>query len=130
MEKLYFSIGEVADELDIPQSTLRFWETQFADMPSFLCRKNDKGTRRYSKQNLENCRALLYLLKVKRMTIEGAKKTLKARGIRNNGADGETPSDNVSVVERLIAIRNELQGLVDVYDDIIKGKSVDADDVL
>ena len=64
------------------------------------------------------------------MTIEGAKKTLKARGARNNGADGEVPSDNVSVVERLISIRNELQGLVDVYDDIIKGKEADADDVL
>ncbi len=130
MEKLYYSIGEVADELKVPQSTLRFWETQFTDMPSFLSRKNDKGTRRYSKQNLENCRSLLYLLKEKGMTIEGAKKTLKARGSRNNGADGEMPSDNMSVVERLISIRNELQGLVDVYDDIIKGKSADSDEVL
>ena len=74
MEKLYYSIGEVADELEVPQCTLRFWETKFADMPSFLSRKNDKGTRRYSKQNVENCKALLYLLKVKGMTIEGAKK--------------------------------------------------------
>ena len=130
MEKLYYSIGEVADELEVPQSTLRFWETQFADMPSFLSRKNDKGTRRYSKQNVENCKALLYLLKVKGMTIEGAKKTLKARGARNNGANCEEPSDNVSVVERLIAIRNELQGMVDVYDDIIKGKDADGGDVL
>ncbi len=120
MEKLYFSIGEVSNELKVPQSTLRFWEKQFEDMDGFLSQKNEKGTRRYSRQNLENCRTLLYLLKEKRLTIEGAKKTLKARR-RSNGGSADEGADDVSVVERLIAVRNELQGLADVYDDIIKG---------
>lgn len=120
MEKLYFSIGEVSNELKVPQSTLRFWEKQFEDMDGFLSQKNEKGTRRYSRQNLENCRTLLYLLKEKRLTIEGAKKTLKARR-RSNGGSADEGTDDVSVVERLIAVRNELQGLADVYDDIIKG---------
>ena len=120
MEKLYFSIGEVSNELKVPQSTLRFWEKQFEDMDGFLSQKNEKGTRRYSRQNLENCRTLLYLLKEKRLTIEGAKKTLKARR-RSNGGAADEGADDVSVVERLIAVRNELQGLADVYDDIIKG---------
>lgn len=120
MEKLYFSIGEVSNELKVPQSTLRFWEKQFEDMDGFLSQKNEKGTRRYSRQNLENCRTLLYLLKEKRLTIEGAKKTLKARR-RSNGGSADEGADDVSVVERLISVRNELQGLADVYDDIIKG---------
>lgn len=122
MEKMYYSIGEVASILGVNQSTLRFWDSEFADMPGFLCRKNEKGTRRYSKQNLENCRTLAYLLREKKLTIEGAKKTIKAGGRTNGASNISANEDNASVIERLIAVRNELQGLIDVYDDIIKGK--------
>lgn len=119
MEKSYFSIGEVSTELNVPQTTLRFWEKQFADMPGFLSHKNDRGTRRYSRQNLDNCRTLQYLLKQKGMTIEGAKRTLRAGGKSTQAASEEDVSR--TVVEKLIAIRDEIQGMADVYDDIIKG---------
>lgn len=130
MEKCYYSIGEISEELNVPQTTLRFWESQFDDMPGFLCRKNEKGTRRYSKQNLQNCRTLLYLLKEKRMTIEGAKKVIKAGSISNGISTVGESVDNMSVVQRLIAVRDELQGMIDVYDDIIKGKSNNSDPII
>lgn len=130
MEKCYYSIGEVSEELNIPQSTLRFWEKQFDDMPGFLCRKNEKGTRRYSQQNLVNCRTLLYLTREKGMTIEGAKRSIRAGGFTKGEANLAQGEQNSNVVQRLIAVRDELQGLVDVYDDIINGKSNNSEPVL
>lgn len=110
--RIYFSIGDVAQELDVPQSTLRFWDSQFTDMPDYLSRKNDRGTRRYSRENLEHVRLLHYLLKVKGYTIEGAKQYLKDnKGGRNR---------NDEVIGRLIQIKEHLMGRVAAYDDLIR----------
>ena len=43
-QKLYYSIGEVAEMFDLKDSTLRFWEKEFNIINP---RKNDKGTRFY-----------------------------------------------------------------------------------
>ena len=48
-EKIWFSIGETAEALNIPASTLRFWEKEF-DM--IKPRKNKKGDRFYSKNDI------------------------------------------------------------------------------
>ena len=50
MEKLYFSIREVAEMLGVSQSLLRFWETEFDCIKPH---KNKKGNRSYTEQDIE-----------------------------------------------------------------------------
>jgi len=50
-EKLYYSISEVAEMLDVNLSLLRYWEKEFP----FICpKKTDKGTRLYSQENIND----------------------------------------------------------------------------
>ena len=56
------------------ESTLRFWEKEFEEIAP---KKNDKGTRFYLQEDIEQIRLIYYLLKVRGMTIPGARQKLK-----------------------------------------------------
>lgn len=74
IEKLYYSIGEVADILGESTSLIRFWETEFDDIkPS----KNSRGNRVYKKEDLELLKTIHYLVKQKGYTLSGAQDKLK-----------------------------------------------------
>jgi DNA-binding transcriptional MerR regulator len=73
--KLFYSIGEVADIFQVNESTLRFWEKEFPTV--IKPRKNAKGTRNYTKDDIEKIRLIHFLLKEKGMTLAGARKKLK-----------------------------------------------------
>jgi DNA-binding transcriptional MerR regulator len=76
LEKLYYSIGEVATMLGVSKSLIRYWETEF----DFLSpRKNQKGDRRFTKENIEQLLIIYHLLKERGFTIEGAKLEIKAQ---------------------------------------------------
>jgi len=76
LEKLYYSIGEVAEMLEVSKSLIRYWETEF----EFLSpRKNKKGDRRFTKENIEQLLIIHHLLKERGFTIEGAKLEIKAQ---------------------------------------------------
>lgn len=100
--KMFYKIGDVAAMLDIPVSTLRFWETQFAILTP---RRNKAGTRFYTDGDLERIRMIRYLLHDKGMNIEAAREALKS-----NPSGTET---TYRTVARLCAIRNELQAILD-----------------
>lgn len=72
--KQYYTIGEVAKELDLTTSLIRFWETEFKEVNP---KKNRKGNRVYTPDDIEVIRRIQYLLKVKQYTIKGAKEKLK-----------------------------------------------------
>jgi len=73
--KLFYSIGEVADIFHVNESTLRFWEKEFPTV--IKPKKNIKGTRNYTKDDIENIKLVYFLLKEKGMTLEGARKKLR-----------------------------------------------------
>jgi len=73
--KLFYSIGEVADIFHVNESTLRFWEKEFPTV--IKPKKNAKGTRNYTKDDIENIRLIHFLLKEKGMTLAGARKKLR-----------------------------------------------------
>ena len=73
-ERLYYSIGEVSEMLDISMPTIRYWEKEF---PFTEPKKSDKGTRYYTQKDIENIQLVQYLLKDKKLTIEGARQLLK-----------------------------------------------------
>lgn len=72
--KIYYTIGEVSELLCVSDSTLRYWEKQF---PEFAPKKSEGRTRYYVKKDIKNFQLLIYLLKERKFTIEGAKKLLK-----------------------------------------------------
>ena len=73
VEKLYYSIGEVAEMLDVPVSTVRFWENEFDILKPM---KNKKGNRLFTAADIKNLRIIHHLVKEDGMTLSGAKKKL------------------------------------------------------
>lgn len=72
-EKLYYSIGEVAEMFKVAPSLIRFWEKEFNELKP---RKNSKGNRQYTQKDIERLRLIYHLVKEQQMTIAGAKSKL------------------------------------------------------
>jgi DNA-binding transcriptional MerR regulator len=78
------TISEVADELDVAQHVLRFWESKF---PQVRPLKRGGGRRYYRPEDVELLRQIRSLLYDEGYTIKGAQKLLRARRAR----PGEEP---------------------------------------
>jgi DNA-binding transcriptional MerR regulator len=76
VEKLYYTIGEVAEMLNVPVSTVRFWENEFDILKPM---KNKKGNRLFTPVDIKNLRIIHHLLKDEGMTLSGAKKKLSEK---------------------------------------------------
>ncbi|MDL2323023.1 MerR family transcriptional regulator [Bacteroidales bacterium OttesenSCG-928-A17] len=108
-EKLFYSITEVAEMLDVNTSLLRYWEKEFDFINPH---KSAKGTRQYKKEDIESLRLVHYLVKEKGMTLAGAKQKLKE--------NKETVVQTEDIVSRLKVIREELILLKDEFDELEK----------
>ena len=73
------TISEVAEDLDLPQHVLRFWETRF---PQIKPMKRGGGRRYYRPDDIDLLRGIRYLLYVKGYTIKGVQKILKENSNR------------------------------------------------
>ena len=73
------TISEVAEDLDVPQHVLRFWETRFGQIRPV---KRAGGRRYYRPQDVELVAGIRHLLHVQRYTIAGAQRVLKENGVR------------------------------------------------
>lgn len=71
--KLYYSIGEVSDLVDLKPHVLRYWESEF---PELRPRKNRAGRRVYTEDDIAVVRRIQRLLREERYTIEGARQVL------------------------------------------------------
>ena len=67
--KKYYSISEVAEEFNVAESLLRFWEKEF---PNISPKKNGRGVRMYTKEDMDEVRLVYNLLKVRGMMIKAA----------------------------------------------------------
>lgn len=76
VEKLFYSIGEVSGILNVPVSTIRFWENEFDILKP---RKNKKGNRLFMPVDLKNLKIIHHLVKEKGMTLAGTKKLLSEK---------------------------------------------------
>ena len=97
IEKLYYSIGEVAQSLDVNVSLIRFWEKQFDILQP---KKNKKGNRMFTAADFEILKLIYHLVKERGFTLEGAKNKL----IENR----EDTINNFEIVSRLKEIRSFL----------------------
>jgi DNA-binding transcriptional MerR regulator len=76
VEKLYYPIGEVAEMLSVPISTIRFWENEFEVLKPM---KNKKGNRLFTPADIKNLKIIHHLVKDEGMTLSGAKKRLSEK---------------------------------------------------
>jgi DNA-binding transcriptional MerR regulator len=104
IEKVFYSIREVGEMFDLPASTLRYWEQEF---PVLKPRRNKKGTRYYTKKDIDNLYTIYHLVKERGMTLKGARQK-----IRDNKEDLEQDTQVVKklqqIREMLIRIRDEI----------------------
>ena len=107
IEKIFYSISEVAEILSVSQSLIRFWEKEFDILKP---QKNKKGNRLFKKQDIDNLRLIYNLVKERGMTLNGAK--LK---IQNNKND---VTDSFEIIKKLQSIKQNLLLLKDELDTI------------
>jgi DNA-binding transcriptional MerR regulator len=97
IEKLYYSIGEVAEIFNVAPSLIRFWESEFDIIKP---KKNRKGNRQFTKEDIDNVRTIFHLVKEKGFTLQGAKEML-----RN---DSQAVKDKMEMMESLRSVRGFL----------------------
>ena len=97
LSKKFYKIGDVAEILDIPTSTLRFWEKEFTIIKP---KRNAKNVRVYTVKDIESIKMIYYLVKEKGLQLDAAQAMIK----RNR--DGI--SKQFEVVERLKKMREQL----------------------
>jgi DNA-binding transcriptional MerR regulator len=74
IEKVYYTIGEVAEFFEVNTSLIRFWEKEFDILKP---QKNKKGNRLFTKKDLDNLRIIYHLVKERGFTLQGAKDKLR-----------------------------------------------------
>lgn len=102
IEKIYYTIGQVAEITDLPQSVLRYWETVFKQLAPD---KSDGGTRHYSKEDIDIILKIKNLLYNEGFTIKGARKRL--RDIEN---DPQAKAEQEEMKEKHIAPEKYSEG--------------------
>src|SRR5687767_11508761 len=83
------TISEVADDLDLPQHVLRFWETRFTQIKPM---KRGGGRRYYRPEDVDLLRGIRLLLYSEGFTIRGVQRLLKEKGLGFVAAVGQTGS--------------------------------------
>ncbi len=96
-EKRYYKIGEVAKAFDVNTSLIRFWENEFNVLKP---KKNKKGNRLFTPEDLKNLQLIYFLVKEKGFTLDGAKNKLKE--------NSDKIISNHKIILRLEEIKNEL----------------------
>ncbi len=102
VDKLFYSIGEVAKKYNVNVSLIRFWEKEFDILKP---KKNKKGNRMFTKKDMGNLNIIYHLVKERGFTLEGAKKKLKE--------NKQDTIDNIAIIEKLKEIRGFLTDLLE-----------------
>lgn len=98
-DKLYYSIGEVANAFNVNTSLIRYWEQEF---PILKPRKNKKGNRYFTPEDIKNLKIIYHLVKEKGYTLDGARIAL---------VTNEKIKEQVSMIDRLEFVKSELNKL-------------------
>ena len=101
-EKLYYSIGEVAEAFGVNTSLIRFWEKEFDVLKP---KKNAKGNRKFTPQDIKNLELIYHLVKERGFTLEGTKTHLKEHK--------QETLNKFDLIRKLENIKAQLQQLKD-----------------
>ena len=104
-DKLYYSIGEVAKAFDVNTSLIRYWEQEF---PIIKPKKNKKGNRYFTPEDIKNLQIIYHLVKEKGYTLDGARVALTTN---------TKISETITIIDRLEFIKAELLKLKNSLND-------------
>ncbi len=100
IEKRYYSIGEVAEDLGVATSLIRFWEGEFDIIKP---KKNRKGNRQFTKIDIDHVKLIYHLVKERGYTLQGARDLIKN--------DGSVAKDKLDIINSLRKVRSFLTEL-------------------
>ena len=106
IEKVFFSIGEVAKLVGVTPSSIRYWESNFNELSP---QKSNKGTRLFSQNDIETVKFIHHLVKEHGMTIKGVQQKLKE--------NRQETVNTWEVIKRLQKVRDELISLSDEMEE-------------
>ncbi|MDY6302353.1 MAG: MerR family transcriptional regulator [Bacteroidales bacterium] len=107
LDKKFYKIGDVSEILGIPESTLRYWETQFTIIKP---KRNKKNIRYYTPNDIEIISKVYYLVKEKGLKLDAAQAQ-----IRHNR---EGVDKRFDAIEQLKNIREQLVGFQNTLDEV------------
>ena len=106
--KLYYSIKEVAEMMNVNESLLRYWETEFPHLkPKTLGNK----VRQYTDKDIEQIKVIYNLVKVRGFKLAAARKRMIET---RQGTD-----TRAQVIDTLISLRDELKELKRQLDGLV-----------
>jgi DNA-binding transcriptional MerR regulator len=97
IEKLFYTIGEVAEMFKVNTSLIRYWEKEFVVLKP---KKNNKGNRLFTQKDIDNLHLIFHYVKERGMTLKGAKLKMKE--------NREDTVNNFEAVKKLQEIRRQL----------------------
>lgn len=97
LDKKYYRIGDVAEFIGVPESTIRYWEQEFTEVSP---KRVSRNIRLYTPDDIQTLRIIHYLLKVRGLRIEAAKTQMQVN--RKN------ISRRLKVLDELTEVRDEL----------------------
>ncbi|QJD97824.1 MerR family transcriptional regulator [Mucilaginibacter robiniae] len=104
INKMYYSMGEVTAMFDVNHSLIRYYEKEFDILQP---KKNKKGNRYFTPEDVENLKLILHLIRDKGYTIQGAKDHLKSNLTESKGQQNViTALENLK--KFLLEVRDEL----------------------
>jgi len=105
VDKLFYSISEVSAMFDVNASLIRFWEKEFDVIKP---RKNAKGNRLFTQQDIDNIALIHHYVKERRLTLEGARQKIK-----ENRDDADHNFQIVKSLKNLRAMLMEIKENID-----------------
>jgi DNA-binding transcriptional MerR regulator len=100
IEKIFFSISEVAEMMGVNASLIRFWDKEFSVLK---LQKTRKGNRIFTKEDIQQLKVIYHLVKEKGMTLKGAQHLL------HRNREGATKT--ADVIEKLLQIKKQLSDI-------------------
>lgn len=112
-EKLFYSVGEVAEMFDVNTSLLRYWESEFGELNP---KRNAKGSRVYTLDNIKTLKLIYHLVKERGMTLDGADKVIKQNRKGDHGVERDVQLlEHLQKIKSLLfEVREELKNSDDI----------------
>ncbi len=104
MEKMFYTIGEVAEMFQVNVSKIRYWENEFDIIKA---KRNKKGNRLFTPEDIKNFKLIFHLVEERGMTLEGVKRKIK-----------ENKEDTNNYFEVILKLKKIKQQLIDIRDNI------------
>lgn len=107
-QKIYYSIKEVAQMLNVSESLLRYWESEF---PHLRPKTTGNRVRQYTQKDIDQIKVIYNLVKVRGFKLAAARKMIQ---VNRAGAD-----KSQQVIDSLTTVRDELKELKKHLDGLV-----------